>query len=36
MDKNGFLIDLSESERTDFGRIDFAKQPEVQQVFSAL
>jgi hypothetical protein len=36
MDKNGFLIGLSESERTDFGRIDFAEQPEEQKVFSAI
>src|SRR5437870_3411138 len=36
MDKNGFLCDLSESERTDFGKVDFAKQPEAQQVFSAV
>src|SRR6185503_6796738 len=36
MDKNGFLIDLSESKRTDFGRIEFAKQPEAQRVFSAV
>lgn len=36
MDKNGFLIDLSESERADFGRTEFAKQLEAQQVFSAV
>jgi len=35
MDKNTFLIDLSESDRTDFGRVDFDQQPEVQKVFSA-
>ena len=36
MDKNGFLIDLSASDRTDFGRVDFADQSEAQQVFSAI
>src|SRR5687767_8733937 len=36
MDKNGFLIDLSESERTNFGKVDFDKQPEAQRVFSAV
>jgi len=36
MDKNACLIELSEGEQTDFGRIDFAKQPEAQQVFSAV
>ena len=36
MDKNHYLIELSESERTDFGRKDFADQPEPQKVFSAI
>ncbi|HEX4124623.1 MAG TPA: DUF4375 domain-containing protein [Tepidisphaeraceae bacterium] len=36
MDKNTLLIKLSESPRTDFGRVAFAKQPEAQQVFSAV
>ena len=36
MDKNAFLIELSESERTDFGRVDFETQNEVQRVFSAI
>lgn len=36
MDKNGFLIDLSESDLTDFGRVDFANQSESQKTFSAI
>jgi len=36
MDKNAFLIELSESDRTYFGRVDFKEQPEEQQVFSAI
>ena len=36
MNKNTFLIHLSESERTNFGRVDFATQPEAQKVFSAI
>jgi hypothetical protein len=32
MDKDAFLIDLSESDRTDFGRVDFSEQSEAQQV----
>ena len=36
MDKNLFLIDLSESDRTDFGRVDFALQRPEQRVFSAI
>ena len=36
MDKNGFLIDLAESERTDFGQIAFGEQSEAQKVFSAI
>ena len=36
MDKNGFLIDLSESEQTAFGRIDFSSQTVEQKTFSAI
>ena len=36
MDKNSFLISLSESEQTDCGRIDFDQQSEPQKVFSAI
>jgi hypothetical protein len=36
MDKNAFLIELSESDRTDFGRVDFNDQSEEQQVFSSI
>ena len=36
MDKNTFLIDLSESDRTDFGRVDFAAQNVAQKTFSAI
>ena len=36
MDKNHYLIELSEGERTDFGRVDFEEQPEPQKVFSAI
>jgi hypothetical protein len=36
MNKNKFLIDLAESERTDFGRVEFGQQSEAQQVFSAI
>ena len=36
MNKNNYLIELSESERTDFGRVDFPEQSEPQQVFSAI
>ena len=36
MDTNKFLIDLSESEQTDFGRVAFGEQSEVQKVFSAV
>lgn len=36
MDKNAILIDLSESDRTMFGRVDFDQQPPEQQVFSAI
>ncbi len=36
MDKNGFLIQLSESDATAFGRVDFADQTFPQKVFSAI
>jgi hypothetical protein len=36
LDKNAFLISLSESDRTDFGRVDFAIQSQRQKVFSAV
>jgi len=36
MDKNEFLIALSESERTQLGRVAFADQDEHQKVFSAI
>jgi len=36
MDKNKILIELSESERTKFGREDFDKQSLPQKVFSAI
>lgn len=36
MDKDGFLINLARSERTDFGRVAFAAQSEAQKVFSAI
>jgi hypothetical protein len=36
VDKNAYLIQLSESEQTDFGRTEFAAQPPDQQVFSAI
>lgn len=36
MDKNRFLIELSESKRTDFGKADFAGQSEEQKAFSAI
>jgi hypothetical protein len=36
MDKNKFLIDLSESDQTDFGRVDFASQSDPQRTFSAI
>jgi hypothetical protein len=36
MNKNSFLIELSASERADFGRVDFAAQSEPQKVFSAI
>jgi Domain of unknown function (DUF4375) len=36
LDKNALLISLSESDRTDFGRVDFAAQSAPQKVFSAV
>jgi hypothetical protein len=36
MDKNRHLIELSESERTGFGRVEFSVQSEPQKVFSAI
>lgn len=36
MDKNAFLISLSESNSTDFGLVDFASLPFPQKVFSAI
>jgi hypothetical protein len=36
MDKNGILISLSESRRTDFGKEDFVAQSIPQKVFSSI
>ena len=36
MNKSGFLISLSESDKTKFGKEDFAIQSKPQQVFSAI
>ena len=36
MDKNSILIQLSESDRTDHGRVDFSIQPQPQKIFSAI
>jgi hypothetical protein len=36
MDKNGILIELSESDRTKYGREDFATQSTPQKVFSSI
>ena len=36
MDKNAFLINFSESNRCDFGRVEFANQPDDQRIFSAI
>jgi hypothetical protein len=36
MNKNGILISLSESEKTSFGKKDFALQSRPQKVFSAI
>lgn len=36
MDKNRYLLDLSESDQIDFGKVDFQDQSEEQKVFSAV
>jgi len=36
MDKNSFLVELSESDKTQFGKIDFNEQSKPQQVFSTI
>jgi hypothetical protein len=36
VDKNAFLIRLSESESVALGRVEFARQPDAQKVFSAV
>ena len=36
MNKNSFLVELSESERTMVGKVQFADQPLEQQVFSSI
>jgi hypothetical protein len=36
MDKNGILVTLSESEKVDLWKVDFAEQPIPQKVFSAI
>jgi len=36
MDKNRYLIELSESVQTDYGKRDFAEQSHEQRVFSAI
>jgi hypothetical protein len=36
MDKNAFLIQLSESDRTQLGRVEFGDQSDEQRVFSAI
>jgi hypothetical protein len=36
MDKNRYLIELSESLKTDYGKRDFAEQSQEQKVFSAI
>lgn len=36
MDKNGYLIELSASPKTDFGRVDFSEQRHEQRVFTAI
>jgi hypothetical protein len=36
LDKNGILISLAESTRTEFGRVDFGDQSDAQRVFSAI
>jgi hypothetical protein len=36
MNKNSILIDLSESDKTKFGKLDFAAQSTPQQIFSSI
>jgi hypothetical protein len=36
MDKNRFLIELSESPRSQYGKVDYASQSPPQRVFSAI
>ncbi|MBA1157185.1 DMP19 family protein [Microvirga mediterraneensis] len=36
MDKNRYLLELSESDQIDFGKVDFQDQSEEQRVFSAV
>jgi hypothetical protein len=36
MDKNRYLVELSSSASTDFGRVDFAAQGHEQRVFTAI
>ena len=36
MDKNRYLLQLSESQQTDFGRVPFGVQSELQKAFSAI
>jgi hypothetical protein len=36
VNKDHYLIDLSESDRTEYGRVDFADQSDEQKVFSAI
>jgi hypothetical protein len=36
MDKNRYLVELSSSASTDFGRVDFAEQGHEQRVFTAI
>jgi len=36
LDKNRYLIGLSQSPQTQFGKVDFAEQPEAQRVFSSI
>jgi Domain of unknown function (DUF4375) len=36
MNKNGILVALSESDKTDFGKVDFSMQSNPQKVFSSI
>jgi hypothetical protein len=36
MNRNGILIDLSDSDRTNFGKVDFRDQSTPQKVFSSI